>query len=61
VSVEVYVDADDLDTVFLIEEWDSRSHYERYMSWRIETGLIELLESVLLSPLELRYLEPRLL
>ena len=56
-SVDVYVDADNPDTVLLIEEWESRCHYKEYMAWRVETGVIELLESVLVGPLEVRFLE----
>jgi hypothetical protein len=29
------------------------------MAWRIETGTIALLESILESPLEVRFLDPR--
>ncbi len=59
VSVEVFIDVDVPDTLLLIEEWESRSHYEQYMAWRIETGTIALLESILESPLEVRFLDPR--
>jgi quinol monooxygenase YgiN len=57
VSVETYVYADNPDTIVLIEEWESKGHHERYLTWRIETGLIEMLEPLLAGPLELHYLE----
>jgi quinol monooxygenase YgiN len=57
-SVETFVDADNPDTVLLVEDWDSRAHQEAYLAWRIESGMIEMLAPVLAEPLEMRYLEP---
>src|SRR5665213_2507123 len=57
VSVETFVDSDQPDTVVLIEKWDSRAHNEKYMTWRIETGLVDMLAPILAAPLEIRYLE----
>lgn len=57
VSVDTYVDADNPDTVVLIEEWESRSQNEHYMAWRIESGMVEMLMPILATPLEIRYLE----
>jgi quinol monooxygenase YgiN len=57
VSVETYVDADHPDTIVLIEDWDSRAQNEKYITWRLETGLVELLEPILAAPLEVRYLQ----
>jgi quinol monooxygenase YgiN len=57
VSVATFVDADNPDTVTLVEEWETRGHQEAYVAWRIEGGMIELLEPVLAEPLETRYLE----
>lgn len=34
-------------TFVLIEEWQSFDHYDRYLQWRIETGLGELLDALL--------------
>ncbi len=57
VSVETFVDADNPDTVVLIEEWDSRGQNEKYMTWRMETGLLEMLQPILAGPLEVHYLD----
>jgi quinol monooxygenase YgiN len=27
-------------TVLFVEHWDSRSHYEKYIGWRKETGVL---------------------
>lgn len=39
--VEVYVDQDNPDTVFLWEKWASRKDQEAYLAWRIETGKLD--------------------
>jgi quinol monooxygenase YgiN len=57
-SVETFVDQDDPDFVMLVEEWESRPDYERYMAWRVETGLLEMLKPILATPLELHFLDP---
>jgi len=56
-QVETYVSQDDQDLIVLLEDWESRAHYERYLAWRLENGLQETLEPVLASPLEMRYLD----
>jgi len=57
-SVKTFVDADNPDNVVLIEEWDSRSHNDRYMAWRVESGLIEMLAPILARPLDIHFLDP---
>ena len=34
-------------TYVLFEDWASFDHYDRYLEWRMETGLAELLEPLL--------------
>ncbi len=58
-SVETFVDADKPDNVLLVEEWATRGHQERYMKWRTENGMIELLQPILAGPLEVHYLDAR--
>ncbi len=40
-SVEVYVDADNPDTIVLWEKFATRAHHEAYLAWRIETGMLD--------------------
>lgn len=56
-SVKTFVDADNPDTVMLIEEWDSKDQQEAYLAWRIESGMIDLLAPVLAEPFEMHYFE----
>jgi quinol monooxygenase YgiN len=57
ISVETFVDADNPDTILLIEEWESRGQQEAYLTWRVESGMIEMLAPVVAEPFEMRYLE----
>ena len=41
--IEVYSDQENPDTVFIWEKWDSRGHYDTYLAWRIENGLMDAL------------------
>jgi len=56
-QVEAYVSQDDPDLIVLLEDWESRAHYEKYLSWRLDNGLMDVLEPILASPLEMRYLD----
>ena len=40
--IDVYMarSQDDANTLLLVEEWETRPHYERYLTWRAETGAV---------------------
>ncbi|QKT08471.1 antibiotic biosynthesis monooxygenase [Gordonia sp. X0973] len=43
--VESWRNQDKPDSIFLLEKWESRADFEKYLQWREETGVItELLE-----------------
>jgi len=46
ISVSTYIE-ESSNTVHLIEDWETLDHQIEYLSWRIETGLLELLEPLL--------------
>ena len=46
VSVDTYVE-DSANTIHLIEDWESLDHQSKYLNWRIETGLLDVLEPLL--------------
>jgi quinol monooxygenase YgiN len=45
-DIKTFYDAE-RDTFVLIEKWDSFEHYDKYLAWRMETGLASLLEPLL--------------
>ena len=46
ISVETYVE-ESTDTIHLIEDWESLDHQAKYLNWRVETGLLDVLEPLL--------------
>jgi len=44
-------------TFVLVEYWESKSHYERYLAWRKETGVFGDLVSLLETEPSIRYFE----
>ena len=56
-SVDVYQNQDDKDVVVLVEQWQSRSHYETYFAWREETGAVAKLVEQLDGPPNLRFFD----
>lgn len=56
-SIEAYTDADNPDDVILWEKFATRADHEAYLAWRIETGLLDALGSILASDLEVTYLD----
>lgn len=54
-GVEVRGNQDDVLNIVLIETWETRENYERYLAWRVETGGIEALVTLLSAPPSIRY------
>ena len=40
-GITVHVDQDDTNHLFVLGDWNSRQHHERYVSWRAEKGDVE--------------------
>ena len=55
-DLKVYVEGDGEAIVF-IEYWDSVEHYQRYLNWRTETGVLAELVEMLDEPLVIRMAE----
>ena len=56
-SIEAYTDADNPDNIVLWEKFATRADHEAYLAWRIETGLLDALASILASDPEFTYLD----
>ena len=57
--LEVYMNRghDNPNELVLVEQWETRSHYERYLAWRTETGVSEKLAGMLSAPAIFRYFD----
>jgi quinol monooxygenase YgiN len=50
--IQLYMvrDHDDPQKIVVVEFWDTRRHYEKYLAWRQETGVMDKLATMLDSP-----------
>ncbi|MDH3602532.1 MAG: antibiotic biosynthesis monooxygenase [Candidatus Tectomicrobia bacterium] len=56
-GIDVYGNLDESTNLVLYERWDSRQHYDNYLAWRAETGVVDRLGSMLSGPPSIRYYE----
>ena len=56
-SLDVYFNMDDTGNMVMVECWDSRAHYEKYLNWRTETGVMEKVIAMLAEPPSIRYFD----
>ena len=55
-DIEMFLN-DDGHTFILIENWDSKAHYDKYLAWRQETGTLAKLGDLMEGPPNIRYFE----
>jgi len=56
-GIDIYSNSDDGNNLVFYERWDSRPHYEKYLAWRTETGVVNQLSAKLTGPPSIRYFE----
>ena len=56
-GVDAHFDVSEPGSMVLVEQWESRSHHEKYLQWRTETGVMAKLGSMLAGPPSIRYFE----
>ena len=56
-GIDIYGNADDAGNMVFYERWDSRAHYQKYLAWRTETGVLDQLGAKLVAPPKIRYYE----
>ncbi len=57
ISIAVVQNQDDPTGLVVLEQWNSRQHYERYLQWRTETGVLNELVSMLAGEPKFRFLD----
>ncbi len=50
-----YINQDDDCNMVLVEAWESREQYEKYLAWRQETGFLDKLTEMLASEPSIRF------
>jgi quinol monooxygenase YgiN len=56
-SLTVYRNQDDPTEIVVVERWESKQHYETYLSWRYEMGKMDVLLSFFSAPPEINYFD----
>jgi quinol monooxygenase YgiN len=56
-GIDIYSNSDDENNLVFYERWDSRAHYDKYLAWRTETGVVNQLGAKLAAPPSIRYFE----
>ena len=55
IEVQIIENQDDPLNIILIETWESRQHYEKYLTWRIEIGALDAIGAMLSQAPKIRY------
>ena len=45
-SVDTYIEQS-TNTIHLIEDWETLEHQQKYLEWRVQTGLLDMLDPLL--------------
>jgi quinol monooxygenase YgiN len=57
ISIDVCQNLDTIGEFVFYEQWKSRGHYEKYLAWRIETGVIEQMTAMSVEPPSISFFE----
>lgn len=57
VLLDIWIDQEKPGKVFFYEIWESRAKQEKYLAWRVETGLLEALGLFTTEPTVMSYLD----
>lgn len=44
-------------SIVMVERWDSKEHYQKYLGWRDETGVLAEFGTLLEAPPDIRFFE----
>ena len=54
-KVDVYEDQDNPGRIYLVEDWESKAHQQRYQAWRDESGIAKVVGSLMVSEPRFNY------
>ena len=57
IGLKAYRDQDNPDSIILVEDFETKEAYQKYLSWRQETGVFDQLSAMLAAPPSIRYLD----
>lgn len=57
VSLNLLESTDEPDVLMIVEQWESRAHYQAYFNWRMESGTMAGIGALLAAPPAPRYFD----
>jgi quinol monooxygenase YgiN len=54
-GIDVYFNIENPGNMVVLQQWESRDHFDRYLQWREETGVVARSVSMLTEPIGTRY------
>lgn len=57
--IDTFVDQDEPGHILLIEQWTERAAHQKYLGWRQDQGMFELLADFITAPPQFQYFDPR--
>jgi quinol monooxygenase YgiN len=58
INLVVYIE-NGQDAIFIVEKWKTKEHYEKYLKFRMDAGLGEMLAPFITAPPAIRFFDPR--
>lgn len=56
-DLKLLVDQQRSNEAKIVETWESRNAYEKYLTWRTETGVMDKLAAMLVAPPSIRFFD----
>lgn len=57
VTLHAVQNQEDPDIIVLVEQWDTRQHYERYLAWRVARGDMARFSGMMAGPPIIRFFD----
>lgn len=57
ITLHVIQNQDDPTTIVIVEQWDTRQHYEKYLAWRTESGVMDEFGAMMAGPPNIRFFD----
>jgi len=56
-KVDVYEDQDNPGCIYLVEDWETKAHQQKYQAWRDESGIAEVVGPLLAGEPKFNYFD----
>lgn len=57
ITLHVVQNQDDPTTILIVEQWTTRQHYEKYLAWRTESGVLNEFVDMMAGPPNIRFFD----